>query len=337
MSIDIITFGSATKDIFLKSKKFRVVGEKKFITGQGLCWSLGSKIDVEDMLFSIGGGGTNTAATFANQGFKTAFCGMVGQDQAGREVLKELGGLGITAALVKKNNRKITNHSIILSASGKKERTILAYRGAAGELSKKDIPWAELKAKWFYLAPLSGKSALTSEALVDFAGKNKIKVALNPGNSQLALPQKQLERILAKINILLLNREEASLLTKIPYQKEAEIFKKLDKLVPGVCVMTKGMEGAVVSDGQYLYKAKAMNLEPVDWTGAGDSFGSGFVSGFIQSKGDIEYGIRLGAANSAACLKKIGAKEGLLKKGEKWPQVKVEKELCALNNRCSVK
>ena len=336
MKYDIIIFGSATRDIFLKSDNFRMVGEKKFVTGRGLCLSLGSKIDIDDILFSIGGGGTNVAATFANQGFKVAFCGMIGKDRAGEEVMKELDEFKIDKSFVFKTGKKLTNHSVIL-ASKKKERTILSYRGAAGELSRKDIPWSKLKAEWLYLAPLSGKLSLLTESLVNFAKKRGINVAINPGRSQLSLPRKQLERILGKIDILFLNQEEASILTKIPYKKEKEIFLKLDEMVPGICLMTKGRLGVVASDGRYLYRAKALNVNPIDWTGAGDSFASGFLSGLIQSRGKIEHALQLGIANSAACISKFGAKNGLLRKKDRWKNVKVRRELCSQNNLCSKK
>jgi len=326
MKYDIITFGSATRDFFLKSPNFKIVGEKKFITGKGLCLSLGSKIEVEDIYFSIGGGGTNTAVAFANQGFKVAYCGMLGKDVAGEEILEELKKFRVDTKFIVKTNSKPTNLSVILSSQGK-ERTILVYRGASSELLKKDIPWSHLKANWFYIAPLSGKLAKLFEVLVDFAKKNKIKVVANPGNSQLSLPKKTLEKILKKIDILILNQEEASLLTKIPYQKEKEIFKKIDAFCPGIAIMTKGLEGVVVSDGQYLYRADSLKVKVVDRTGAGDSFASGFLSGFIKSRGDIITSIQLGTANSASCLQKFGAKNGLLKSKEKWKKVKVEKEL----------
>src|SRR3989344_3445955 len=93
---DIITFGSAAQDINLKSKAFKVTkDDKDSVTGEGICLALGSKIDVEDIKFNSGGGGTNTAATFAKQGFKTAFCGTVGDDIAGKEIIDELKKLKI--------------------------------------------------------------------------------------------------------------------------------------------------------------------------------------------------------------------------------------------------
>jgi len=325
---DIITFGSATWDVFLKPKPssaWQVAKNKKFITGKGICLNLGSKIDVEEIYFSSGGGGTNTAATFAKQGFRTACCATVGGDLAGKQIIKELKGFGVDCQFIFKTELKPTNHSIILSVAGQ-DRTILVYRGASEELNSNQIPWSKIKqAKWFYLAPLSGKLAKLTQKIVDFGYSNKIKIAFNPGNSQLRLAPKILKRILARIDILVLNQEEASLLTKIPYQKEKKIFQKIDEICPGIAIMTKGKEGVVVSEGKYLYQARPRKIKVVDRTGAGDSFASGFLSGFIKSGGEVEYGIQLGLANSMSCLKKIGAKNGLLLENEKFKKIKVLK------------
>lgn len=335
---DIITFGSATRDINLKSKAFKVLKDSKdFVTGEGLCLALGSKIDVEDIKFTSGGGGTNTAAAFAKQGFKIAFCGAVGEDIAGKEIIEELKHSKINTGLVLKSKEKATNHSIIISSDGE-DRTILTYRGAAEILNKENIPWDKLKTKWIYLAPLSGLLCDTFEDIVNFAFENKIKVAVNPSKQQLSLPLEDLARILKKVDILILNQEEASFLTKISFQDESEIFKKIDEICPGVAVMTKGGEGVIASDGQYLYSALPdPNRKIVDTTGAGDSFAAGFLSDYIRNNGDIEKAIQLGLANSAACLSEVGAKNGLLVQNSKFERVEVIKQLCSENGLCQQK
>lgn len=331
---DIITFGSAAQDIYIKSKKF-------FTAGNNICVPPGLKTEVDDLAIFSGGGGTNTAATFAKQGFRAAYCGMVGQDPFGRLVAEELKKLKISCDLLKATGKRSTNISVFLTYPGK-DRTILVYRGASDLLSKKDIPWSEIKdAKWFYLAPFGGKLADLTGVLIDFAKENGIKVALNPGYNQLTFPQKTLKEILRKVDILILNREEASLLTGIPQQKEKEIFRKIDELTKGISIMTKGGEGVVVSDGKNLFRARSLasslRWKIVDATGAGDAFGSGFVSGFLKSKGDIEYSMQLAMANATFNLLKRGAKDGLLEKNQKWPKIKVSKELCVKEGLCQTK
>ena len=212
---DIITFGSATKDIFITPKKIKVLKDKSFITGKGICFNLGSKVDINEIVLTSGGGGTNTAATFANQGFQTAYCGAVGDDLAGQEIINELKSLNINTDLIIKSKKKPTNHSIVITGLND-DRIIFVYRSASEELKKENIPWDKLSAKWFFISPLSGQLCEVFEDLIDFAIKNKIKVVLNPGNCQLSLPVNVLKRILNKVDILILNQEEASLLTKIP-------------------------------------------------------------------------------------------------------------------------
>ena len=331
---DIITFGSATQDLILKPKNVTSLHYEKTPSQKEVCFPMGSKIEIEDILFNSGGGGTNTAATFAFEGFKTAFCGVVGSDVSGKEITNELKKLKINVSLVQTTDKKRTNHSVVMLNSGL-DRTIMAYRGAA-ELME-NVPFKKLKTKWLYLAPLSGLLCLSRsesadstigattpfEDIVDFANKNNIKLAVNPGMAQLSLPN--FAEIAKKIDVLILNQEEASFLTKIPFEKEKEIFKKIDQMCPGVVVMTKGGEGAVVSDNKYIYSAlppKARSI--VDTTGAGDAFGSGFVSEFMRS-GDIKKAIQLGMANSVSCISQIGAKNGLLKKGQKFERVEVKK------------
>ena len=65
---DIVTFGSATWDVFLSTKDFKILKAKQFVSSKGICFNLGSKIKVKTIKFSFGGGGTNTAVSFANQG-----------------------------------------------------------------------------------------------------------------------------------------------------------------------------------------------------------------------------------------------------------------------------
>lgn len=260
---------------------------------------------------------------------------MIGNDIPGQEIIKELKKLKVDTRFVVKTDKKQTNHSIVI-LSESQDRTILAYRGAAELLDEKTIPWKKLKTKWIYLAPLSGllcdpaqrgqdplSGSTIFEDIVDFAKKNNIKIAINPGLAQLSLPR--FVEIAAKIDVLFLNQEEASFLTKIPFAEEEAIFKKIDEFFPNIVVMTKGSAGVLVSDGKSQYSAKPnSDRVVVDTTGAGDSFASGFLSEFMRTF-DIEKSIQLGMANSEGCLSEVGAKHGLLKKGQAFKKVEVMK------------
>lgn len=328
---DVITFGSATRDIFVRSGSFKIIESSDFITGKGLAVEAGSKLKIDELIFASGGGGSNTAATFALQNLKTAYLGLIGDDAGGREIVRELEELGVNTLFLKVTTKAKTPYSIILSAPGQ-ERSILVYEGASHLLSSKDIPWDEIKeTKWFYIAGLSGESSKVFKPLVEFAAQNKIKIAVNPSHDQITRDLEDLKSLLDKIDIFIVNQEEASLVTGVDYKNEQELFKKFDELVPGIALMSKGPEGVAVSDGEKIYNAGIPESGYVDRTGSGDAFGSGFVATIIGG-GSIEQAIQFGTANATSTIQSIGAKTGLLPKGEWGSWKKVEVTISQLNN-----
>jgi ribokinase len=324
---DIITFGSATRDNFLELKKgsFKVSKSKDFPSGKALAFSYGSKIDVDSIRVFTGGGGTNVSATFAAQKFRVACVTKTGDDKRAEAIFEDLRSKKISTKFIIKDANFPTDYSSVLSVTGK-ERTIFVHHGASRELNGYEIDWKKMKSKWFYIAPMHGKSAELFDELVDYAADNNIKVAVNPGNTQINLGAKRIKHIFSNVDVLMLNLEEASLLTKLPIKKEKDIIKKLDKLVKGICIITKGSKGAIAYDGRYLYEAGVPDSPFVEKTGAGDAFNSGFISEFMRS-GDIAESLQLGTANATSCIQELGAKNGLLKKGEWgiWPKVEVKK------------
>ncbi len=307
VSYDVITFGSATWDIYISPEKMDIISSSDFISGRAIAFNLGSKINLKQTQFNIGGGGINSAFTFKRQGLKVAYLGSVGNDILGNQIIDKLKKNKIDTKLIYKTDKASTNCSLIYNILGE-DRTIMIYRGASEYLSNIKFK----KAKWYYLAPLSGKIAKLTQDIVDFAHSNKVKIAFNPGNSQLSLPQKKLQKIIDKVDVLILNQEEASILTKIEYKDEKEIIEKLKEIHKGITVMTRGDRGVVVIDcNNTVYNKTPKVIKAIDKTGAGDAFGSAFVSGLIKYN-NIEKAIDLGLRNSISCIKKQGSTNGLL-------------------------
>jgi sugar/nucleoside kinase (ribokinase family) len=274
----------------------------------------GLKIDIDEIYFRSGGGGTNTAATFASQGLKTAYCGVVGKDEAGQDIIKELKRKGVETKFIYQTNKKPTNLSVIFSTP--KERTILTYKGASNYLNLSELPLSQLKkSRWFYLAPFGGELDKSFNGLVDFAKENKIKLMVNLGSSQLKKPDKE---FLKKIDILLLNQEEGQMLVENPALKEKELMSVIKEFFPGILILTNGESLAFVQDSKHLYSVQPLPTEVLDMTGAGDAFGSGFLSAYLKNLNDIPEAMQLAVANSAACIRQWGAKEGILTKGEQF-------------------
>ncbi|MCX6790769.1 MAG: carbohydrate kinase family protein, partial [Candidatus Gribaldobacteria bacterium] len=158
---DVITFGSATWDNFLRLKKeyYKILPEKILNEEKALCLPLGAKVYLDDKQSASGGGGTNVATTLALQGFRVAYCGKVGCDKEGDQILQELKERKIDASMCLRDKEYSTAYSAILSLP-EEERTVLIYRGACHFLREAELSKAKiLKTKWFYLAPLSGQTA----------------------------------------------------------------------------------------------------------------------------------------------------------------------------------
>jgi ribokinase len=320
---DIIVIGSATRDVFINSDHFKSLDVKDFLVGRGLCLPLGSKVEVEKIVFTSGGGGTNTAVTFARQGLSTACVGVTGNDLNSQEVLNELIKEGVETKYFQKHDDDYTAYSLILvDSSG--ERTILSYKGEGQHFNVNKIDFNQLQAKWLFLDSLGGHFDLLEKA-VNWAVANNIKLATNPGGKELEHGLEKLKPLLKNFSIVIMNQEEASNLTGIDYKQEGDIFKFMDEIVGGIFVMTKGPEGVVVSDGKNLYKAGIPDSPVVERTGAGDAFSSGFISEFIRS-GDIPKAIQLATANASSVVTQYGGKAGILNRDDfgPWPLVKVE-------------
>jgi len=298
---DVITFGSAAWDAYMDLPPKFVKKSAHFTPAKDLVFDLGSKIDIPGTRFAFGGGGINTARTFAAQGFLTAYCGMVGDDIPGRESIAYLKSLGVDAAMISKTDERGTNSSVVLSAPGA-DRVILVYRGASELLARENIRWEKLKAKLFYLAPLSGKLCRLTEQITAHAKKQGAMVAANLGNSQLAMGRACVKSLLARIDVLILNLEEAATMTSTDYGDEKNILKKVVHLHPGINVITKGKDGATIVAGGKIYSAKLKSFKTINTTGAGDAFASGFMSGLLASNNDIEYSLKLALAAAKHCL-----------------------------------
>ena len=334
--LDVITIGSATRDVYLKSEGFEIRKHADSPTGVEQCFPLGVKIEVKDIVFTTGGGGTNAAVTFARQGLKTSCVGVVGKDFNGKEIIKELKQERVRP-FFSIHSDNLTAYSVIL-VHPNAERTILSYKGEGQHFEPEKIPWRKLRAKWFFLGSMGGNWDMLEKAF-EHASSRNFKIAFNPGGKELAHGLGKLKPFLAETDIFSVNKEEAEGLLnpksqntnhkQIPnpneqYSKPEEILKELDRLVKGTTILTLGPEGVIVSDKKSVYKAGTPDSPKVERTGAGDAFVSGFVSQYILSDGDIAKSIQFATANASSVVANYGPKAGILKKGDWGPWELVE-------------
>ena len=294
---DIITFGSAVVDIFVNTD---VKDKVKF-----LLYTIGSKILIEDLRFKIGGGGTNTAVAFSRLHFKTGYIGKLDADFGGQKILDLLKDEKIEFLGKIENTKTLGGYSIILDSKDK-DRTILTYKGINDSIKLSDVKSSEIKTRWIYFSSLLGESFKTQEKLAKILYKKGVKIAFNP--SEYLIERENVKELLKICEILVLNHEEARMLTN-----EKNLLEGLRKLGPKIVVITNKDKEVIAFDGGEKYSLIPHKLKVVERTGAGDAFASGFVAGQIAGK-SIDESLKLGLEESESVIRHQGAKIGLIRR-----------------------
>lgn len=312
MTARIVSIGAAVQDVFLShSDEFKPVTDKT-VHEQFMQLTLGGKADVNKIDFSTGGGATNAAVTFARQGLEAVFMGTLGHDPAGVAVLDDLDKEGVDTSHVSYSEKYNTGYSVLLLApSG--ERTILTYRGASTHYDAKNFNLHGLEADWLYVSSMAGSMEALDKIFTQAHDKEGMKVFFNPGKGELKQPGK-LKALLEDVEVLAVNKEEAAQI--VEGETLEELVRHLLHYVP-VAIISDGPNGVMASDGKTIVRAGMyQDVKVTDRTGAGDAFGSGFLSQWAAGK-SLKDSIVFASANSTSVVTKIGAKTGILSKGVK--------------------
>lgn len=325
---DILTIGGATYDItfFPAENEAILIDNKQDILRQKLlAFEHGAKINSEKVVHGFGGGAANAAVSFAKLGFKSAAIVAVGKDIFGAEIITNFKKQKVGIGLVKKIPNQSSDLAVIIIGQDK-DRVIFFDNKIKNklQLNKKDIS-ALKNTKWVYLASLTGNWRDNLEKVFEIKYKNPaLKIAWNPGQSQLVAGLPKLRKFLKQTNVLILNKDEAIqlALSAQGIKRKAVDLNNIKKLItiiksfgPKIAVITCGKNGAWACDGEKThYSAIIEKQERVDTTGVGDAFGSSFVAGLELFNGDIDKAMKLGIFNTASVVAAPGAQNGLLGK-----------------------
>ncbi len=112
-------------------------------------------------------------------------------------------------------------------------------------------------------------------------------IVLDTMNFWMNMAMEPLAKIIAKVDVLTINDEEARQLTN-----EYSLVKAAQKILemgPKYLIIKKGEHGALLFDHEQVFFAPALPLEDVvDPTGAGDTFAGGFI-GYLARTGNITF------------------------------------------------
>lgn len=116
-----------------------------------------------------------------------------------------------------------------------------------------------------------------------------------------------LEKLLRRVDVLVINEEEARSLTGKHHL--VQVAAKLLDMGPKTAVIKQGEYGAWLFAGEHVFNAPAYLLEAIDPTGAGDSFAGGFL-GYVARAGNVEpatlrQAVIYGSAVASFCVEGI--------------------------------
>ena len=311
---DVITIGSATMDVFVESDDANIVSVyTKNKKSEFMSYPYGAKVEISDFDSQVGGGGVNTAVNFANLGFKTSAIFKIGDDIYSEGILTSFKEKNVDLSNIVQDKSLSTGFSIIL-VSFQGDRTVLAHRGANAKIKKSDINFDAIKnAKLLYIAPMNGDSTKILDDIANFANENNVYVCFNAGSSSIKRGFNYIKKILANANIVVMNKEEASMATQIQVRPDIkEMFKKLKIRDYQIIVITDGGNGAYAYDGEHYYYCPCFEGPVVSTLGAGDAFASTFCGALGRTDKNIGKALMYASVNSSGVVSEFGATQGLL-------------------------
>lgn len=313
---DCICIGSATQDVFVLSRGAQIHRLQQTEREQSyLAFEYGSKVMVEELFITAGGGAVNTSTGLAQLGLRSAIVCEVGQDSPAAMIREALQGGGVDVSLMVINSCLHTGYSVILTGFDG-DRTVLVHRGAARDLTCEEVPWPLLtNSQWLFLGAMAGESVLIWDEMANFVSQHEVKLAINPGSQQIELGLIGLQPILSVTSALFVNREEGyEIVRRQPtHQREAdfEVLRELQGTGCKYVFMTDGPRGACGFDGQQIVQVPAATAEPVSTLGAGDAFASGCVAALWRERGLAE-AMQAGTLNAGGVVREMGGTVGLL-------------------------
>ena len=339
---DFITIGSATQDVFIQSDVASIVTVSQTSKkSEFMSFPYGAKTESADLSKNLGGGAVNTATNLANLGFKTSTIIKLGNDELNSIIKLKLAKSGIDIMNIIDSQKYLTGFSIIL-VSFQGDRTVLAHRGANAHVHEKEVNFDAIKnSRWVYVSPLSGDSNKILDKISKFCEENKINLAINAGTTALKKGAKYFSKILKTAQIVVMNKEEASLVTKIqvrPDSKEEKfslcevhpdivsMLKQLRMGTDAVVAITDGKNGVYCFDGKTIYICPQFPAIVTSTLGAGDAFSSTFCASVDKFNWDIEKALKYATVNSASVCEHFGAQEGFLKFDEIEEKINTNKD-----------
>jgi sugar/nucleoside kinase (ribokinase family) len=250
-----------------------------------------------------GGSAANTVAGISQLGLKTGFMGKIGNDELGDRYSYDIEALGVKPLLLR--GEKGTGRAMVIISSDS-ERTFAVYLGAAIEMIPEDIVPSMFDGyDYFHIEGYLLQNHNLIETAMEMANRKKKFVSIDLASYNVVDENRDflLKMVDRYASIVFANEEEAKSFTGREPEEAVEIISE----ICDIAVVKIGAKGSLVRKGSETHRVSATNCKPVDLTGAGDLYASGFLYGLSLNK-DLETCAKTGTLCAGEVIQVIGTK-----------------------------
>jgi sugar/nucleoside kinase (ribokinase family) len=262
---DVVVVGELNADLILRGDVMPAFGQVEKL--------------IDDATLAIGSSSAICACGLARLGLGVAFVGVVGDDEFGRFMVRELTRRGVDTGGIRVDPALQTGLTVILSRGV--DRAMLTYAGSIAALSYAEIDLAALDhARHLHLGSYFLLDNLRPHAprLFDAAHLRGLTVSLDTNYDPAGRWDGGLAEALQQVDVFLPNEAELRGIARVADTDAA--LEHLAARVPVVAVKL-GARGALARCGGEIAQADSLPVSVVDTVGAGDSFDAAFVYGYL--------------------------------------------------------
>ena len=289
----VTVVGSANVDLVIRAERMPNKGETR----------IGEAFDI-----FTGGKGFNQATAAARLGAEVTFIGRIGDDPFADILRAAIGAEHINSQFVKTDAESGTGvATIVVEPDG--ENSIIVVPRANMRLTAKDIEDAANSIAEADVLLLQLETPIdASQSAIEIAKANDTIVILDPAPARPLPPN-----LLAQVDILTPNATEATVLSGHAVTTPEEgiaaaktLQTQISKDGLSAVVLTLGEQGVLLCTPTQTTHIRAIPVEAVDTTGAGDAF-SGALATALANGDDLSEAVTFAVAAGAAAVTVLGA------------------------------
>ncbi len=306
----------------------------------------GHKTEALEISTHTGGGAVNAAVAMARLGLDVATLAKLGRDQRAETILASLMQERISTRWIGRDERAATGAAVMVS-SHERTAAIFTFRGANTLLEDSDLKPDAFEVDLVHVSSLSNRSADRLPRILAEAKRTGAFLSTNPGIRQLSSRGVTLQDALGDIDLLVVNKIEASALVPMiagkigeggpPLGPDSEeppstlarqgltgggyhlglraFFTALRDAGARYVLVTDGAAGSFLADTTCIRFCPSAPATVAGTAGAGDAYAATLAT-FLAEGRAPEDAMRAAAINSASVVGYIDTQRGLLARGD---------------------